>query len=64
VTTNGSAAAASPEHHTPVAELAARQGVRPIHSVDELALPDAWDSDDELADFLADLRASRHLDAR
>ena len=46
--------------HVPVAELARRQGVRPIESVDELARPDLFESDEELADFLADLYASRH----
>ncbi|MCW2932073.1 MAG: hypothetical protein JWM19_3035 [Actinomycetia bacterium] len=46
--------------HVPVEELARRQGVRPIGSVDELARPDLFESDEELADFLADLYASRH----
>jgi hypothetical protein len=46
--------------HVPVAEIARRQGVRPIESVDELARPDLFESDEELADFLADLYASRH----
>jgi hypothetical protein len=46
--------------HVPVAELARRQGVRPIESVDELARPDLFESDEELAEFLADLYASRH----
>lgn len=46
--------------HVPVAELARRQGVHPIESVDELARPDLFESDEELADFLADLYASRH----
>jgi hypothetical protein len=46
--------------HVPVEELARRQGVRPIDSVDELARPDLFESDEELADFLADLYASRH----
>jgi hypothetical protein len=41
--------------HVPVAELARRQGVRPIESVDELARPDLFESEEELADFLADL---------
>ena len=38
--------------HVPVAELARRQGVRPIESVDELARPDLFESDEEFADFL------------
>jgi hypothetical protein len=46
--------------HVPVAELARRQGVHPIATVDELARPDLFESDDELADFLADLNAARH----
>ena len=46
--------------HVPVAELARRQGIRPIESVDELARPDLFDSDEELDEFLADLYAARH----
>jgi hypothetical protein len=46
--------------HVPVAELARRQGVGPVGSVDELARPDLFESDEELADFLADLYAARH----
>lgn len=46
----------------PAAELARRQGVRPIKSVDELVVPGLWDSDEEYQDFLADLYASRHSD--
>jgi hypothetical protein len=40
-------------------ELARRQGVKPIKSVDELAQPDLWESDEEYEAFLADLYASR-----
>ena len=36
-----------------------RQGVKPIKSVDELAQPDLWESDEEYEAFLADLYASR-----
>ncbi|SCL18131.1 hypothetical protein [Micromonospora inyonensis] len=43
--------------HVPAEELARRQGVRPIVSVDDLARPDLFESDDELDDFLADLYA-------
>jgi hypothetical protein len=39
-------------------ELARRQGIKPIKSVDELAQPDLWESDDEYEAFLADLYAS------
>ena len=45
--------------HVSVAELARRQGVGPVASVDELARPDLFESDEELADFLADLYAAR-----
>jgi type II secretory pathway component PulK len=61
----------SPEHghewaddYVPIAELARRQGVRPIKSVDELAEPDAFESREELGEFLADLYASRRADVR
>jgi hypothetical protein len=40
-------------------ELARRKGVKPIKSVDELAQPDLWESDEEYEAFLADLYASR-----
>jgi hypothetical protein len=43
----------------PVEELARRQGVRPITSVDELVEPEAFESDEELDEFLADLYESR-----
>lgn len=46
--------------HVPVAELARRQGVGPVESVDELARPDLFESDEELEEFLADLYTSRH----
>jgi hypothetical protein len=46
--------------HVSVAELARRQGVDPVASVDDLARPDLFESDEELADFLADLYAARH----
>ena len=50
----------STAEHVPVSELARRQGVGPVASVDELARPDLFGSDEELADFLADLYAARH----
>ena len=44
-------------------ELAHRQGVRPIQSVDELAAAvDPFESDEEYEAFLADLYASRRAD--
>ena len=49
--------------HVSVEELARRQGVGPIASVDELARPGTFESDEELKDFLEDLYASRRADA-
>ena len=46
--------------HISIAELARRQGVGPVTSVDDLACPDLFESDEELAEFIADLYASRH----
>ena len=45
--------------HVPAEELARRQGVEPVASVDDLARPDLFESDEELDEFLADLYASR-----
>lgn len=45
--------------HVPAEELARRKGLRPIKSVDELARPGLFESDEELDEFLADLYASR-----
>jgi hypothetical protein len=39
-----------------------RQGVRPIASVDDLARPAAFESDDELDEFLADFYQSRRAE--
>jgi hypothetical protein len=50
--------------HVPVSELARRQGVNLVVSVDELARPELFESDEELAAFLADLTAARHGLAR
>ena len=50
----------STAEHVPVEELLRRQGVRPIESVDELACPELFESDDELDEFIAFVRASRH----
>ena len=49
-----------PAGHVPAVEQVRRQGVRPIKSVEELAFPGVWESDQELDEFLADLYASRH----
>jgi hypothetical protein len=46
--------------HVPVEELLRRQGVRPIESVDELACPDLFESDEELDEFIEFIHASRH----
>jgi hypothetical protein len=45
----------------PIEELARRQGIEPITSIDELAEPDLWESDEEYEEFLADLYASRRV---
>lgn len=50
------------EEDLPIEELARRQGVRSIASMDDLkslAHPELWDSDEEYDEFLADLYASR-----
>ncbi len=43
----------------PVEELARRRGVRPVESVDDMARPGLFESDEEWEEFLADLYASR-----
>lgn len=50
-----------PDHddHIPIEQLMAAQGIRPIASVAELADPNAFESDEEVEEFLADLYASR-----
>ncbi len=56
----------SPRHergsteHVPVAELAHRQGVSPAASLDDLARPDLFESEEELDEFLAMVYADRH----
>jgi len=47
--------------HLTIAELVAARGITPISSVDELAEPGAFESDEEVEDFLADLYASRRV---
>jgi hypothetical protein len=49
----------SSAEHVPIEELARRQGVQPVESLDDLACPGLWDSDEEYERFLADLYASR-----
>ena len=46
--------------HVSVAQLARHQGVRPVESIDDLARPDLFESDEELDEFLAMVYASRH----
>jgi hypothetical protein len=55
---------AVPRSHAevPIEELARQQGVRAIDSLDDLAQPDSWQSDNEFDDFLADLYRSRRSD--
>lgn len=48
--------------HVPAGELARRRGVKPIKTVDELALPDLFETDEEYEDFLSDLYATRRAD--
>jgi hypothetical protein len=45
--------------HVPIDELLQRQGIQPVKSLDDLACPDLWDSDDEYETFLADLYTAR-----
>lgn len=49
----------SREEPVPVEELARRKGIRPVESVDDMARPDLFESDEEWQEFLADLYASR-----
>ncbi len=51
-----------PADDLPIEELARRQGVKAVASLDELAQPDLWESDEEYEEFLADLYASRRSD--
>jgi hypothetical protein len=52
---------ADPEHVS-LRELARRQGVRPVRSADDLAADGAFDSDEELAEFLAAVQEWRRSD--
>ena len=49
----------SRDEPAPVEELARRRGVRPVESVDDMARPGLFESDEEWQEFLADLYASR-----
>lgn len=46
----------------PIEELARRQGVRPIATVDELADPGVFESDAEVEEFLSFVRETRGAD--
>lgn len=48
--------------HLSVAELARLQGVKPVRSVDDLAREDGFESDAEVDEFIAFVRAMRHAD--
>ena len=52
---------ADPEHVT-LRELARRQGVQPVRSADDLAADGAFESDEELDEFLAALAEWRRAD--
>ncbi len=54
-----SASEQSPADEISMEELARQQGVRPVESVDDMARPDLFDSEEEWEEFLADLYASR-----
>ena len=41
--------------HVSAEDQVRQQGIQPIASVDELAFPGVWESDEELDEFLADL---------
>lgn len=49
----------SADDFIPTEELVRRQGVQPIITVDDLAQPDPWESDEEYQEFLDDLYAFR-----
>jgi hypothetical protein len=40
-------------------ELARRRGVKPVHTVEDMARPHVFESDEELAEFLAFTTAKR-----
>jgi len=45
----------NPVPHMPAEEQVRRQSNQPIASVDDLAFPGVWESDEDLDEFLADL---------
>ncbi|WP_034594134.1 hypothetical protein [Hamadaea tsunoensis] len=50
------------EDHVPAAELARRQGIKPLKSAEDLAVPGLFEDDAEYDAFLADLYESRRAD--
>ena len=65
MTAHGAEHAEQPSRDEPVSveELARRRGVRPVESVDDMACPDLFESDEEWQEFLADLYASLQFGA-
>lgn len=45
--------------HVPAEDLARRQGVKPVTSVESMFRPETFESGEELDEFLADLYESR-----
>ena len=64
VTTNRADYQAQPPDRGSVSveELARRQGVRPVESVEDMARPGVFESDEELEEFLAHVYAARRAD--
>ena len=64
VTTNRADYGARPPDRGSVSveELARRQGVRPVESVEDMARPGIFESDEELEEFLAHVYAARRAD--
>ncbi len=61
MTTSGAERSEHPtrDESVPIEELARRKGVKPVKSVDDMARPGLFESDEELEEFLADLYESR-----
>lgn len=49
----------SADDFIPTEELVRSQGIQPIMTIDDLAQPDPWESEEEYQEFLSDLYASR-----
>lgn len=60
MTTNAESILPQPSgRHIPVEELARRQGVETPRSLDDLACPELWDSDEEYERFIAEVYQAR-----